>query len=114
MAPWRRAGQSQAPLSCAAPRRHASRVALARTLGSTTRSRAVLQQEVRLRRELEQPRRGGAAKYRYAAVANSSAGGTRERDEATASGPPTRARAGSRTKDPVALRGKPGLAMFCR
>ena len=34
MAPWRRAGQSQAPLSCAAPRRHASRVASARTLGS--------------------------------------------------------------------------------
>jgi hypothetical protein len=31
--PWRRAGQSQAPLSCAAPGRHASRVALARTLG---------------------------------------------------------------------------------
>jgi hypothetical protein len=30
--PWGRAGQSQAPLSCAAPRRHASRVALARTL----------------------------------------------------------------------------------
>jgi len=35
VAPWGRAGQSQAPLSCAAPRRHASRVASARTLGGT-------------------------------------------------------------------------------
>lgn len=33
MAPWGRAGQSQAPLSCAAPGRHAVRVASARTLG---------------------------------------------------------------------------------
>jgi hypothetical protein len=35
MAAWRRAGQSQAPLSCAAPSRHAVRVASARTLGLT-------------------------------------------------------------------------------
>jgi hypothetical protein len=33
MAPWRRAGQSQAPLSCVAPGRHASWGASARTLG---------------------------------------------------------------------------------
>ena len=35
MPPLGRAGQSQAPLSCAAQGRHASRVASARTLGST-------------------------------------------------------------------------------
>ena len=55
-----RAGQSQAPLSCAAQGRPTSWVASARTLGSRTRGRAMLQQEVRLRRELEQPRRGKA------------------------------------------------------
>jgi hypothetical protein len=48
----RRAGQSQAPLSCAAQGRPASRVASARTLGSAMRRRAVRLQEVRLRREL--------------------------------------------------------------
>jgi len=45
MAPWRRAGQSQAPLSCAAPGHHASRAALARTLGlmgTTTELRRAL------------------------------------------------------------------------
>jgi len=39
MAPCGRAGQSRAPLSCAATGRHASRVASARTLGVTRRGR---------------------------------------------------------------------------
>jgi len=62
VAPLGRAGQSQAPLSCAAQGHHTSQVASARTLGSRTQALQCSQQEVRLRRELEQPRGGGAAK----------------------------------------------------
>jgi hypothetical protein len=55
-------------LSVAGPRRPASSVASARTLGSRRKGRAAHQQEVRLRRELEQPRRGRAASGRGARV----------------------------------------------
>jgi hypothetical protein len=91
-----RAGQSRAPLSCAAQGRHASRVASARTLGSTTRRRAVFQQEVRLRRELEQPRRGGAARYRYAAALNQAHAAPESETRGAVSGSAPQARTGNR------------------
>jgi hypothetical protein len=78
--PLGRAGQSQAPLSCAAQGRHASRVASARTLGSAMRRRAVRQQEVRLRRELNshdaaKPRTASQAQRRASVAQAPSADG---------------------------------------